>query len=110
MEQITASQLREMMESHRQRVVINVLGEDDYKEKHIPGSDNVPVSAPDFVDRVKSRVKSRDEPVVVYCASTDCDASEKAAEKLEKAGFTNIVDFPAGVEGWKKAGFEFSRG
>lgn len=109
MEKINARQLREMMESHGGRPVINVLSREDFDEMHIPGSENVPVSDPEFVDRVRARVKRRDEPVIVYCASSECDASEKAAKKLEKAGFTNVVDFSEGVAGWKEAGFEFSR-
>lgn len=110
MNKISARQLQELMEGHANPVVINVLDPEDYRAKHIPGTDNVPVSAAEFVDRVKSRVPSRDEPVVVYCASEDCDASEQAAEKLEKAGFTNVIDYSAGVQGWKDAGFEFARG
>jgi rhodanese-related sulfurtransferase len=109
MEQINAAQLRELMDRNGDRAVINVLDEADYREMHIPGSENVPVSSPDFVDRVKTRVRSRKDPVVVYCASRECDASEKAAEKLEKAGFTNVVDYAAGIQGWKEAGFEFAR-
>jgi len=110
MERITARQLQEMMEREDAPVVINVLSPEDYRERHIPGTENVPVSATDFVDRVRSRVVARDEPVVVYCASEDCTASEKAGEKLEKAGFTNVIDFSAGVQGWEEAGLEFVRG
>lgn len=110
MNRVNARQLWKMMREASGPAVIDVLEPDDFREKHIPNAKNVPVTATDFVDRVESRVPSRDEPVVVYRASEDCDASERAAEKLEKAGFTNVIDYSAGVQGWKDAGFEFARG
>jgi len=42
--------------------------------------------------------------VVVYCANAECDASPKAAERLEEAGFTDVVDYQGGTQSWEEAG------
>jgi len=107
MQTITASELKQSMEQ-RDTPVINVLPEEHFDKQHIPGSKNIPVGGDDFVDKVKDLVEDTSQPVVVYCADTDCDASPKAAKKLEDAGFTSVYDFEAGTHGWKDAGFELS--
>lgn len=83
---------------------INVLSRDDHQKEHIPGTMNVPVGAPDFEEQVAEIVPDRNTPVVVYCASLTCEASPKAAKKLEELGYTNVFDFKAGMAGWKEAG------
>ncbi len=105
MQTLTAEQLRRVIEGPQRVPVINVLDQDSYEQKHIPDSVSVPLSEPNFVDQVDEQVSNRTDPVVVYCASSSCDASERAAEKLERAGFTGVRDFEAGVEGWAEAGY-----
>lgn len=83
---------------------INVLPPEDYAEKHIPGSQNVPHNDPKFVDKVAQVARDRDRPVVVYCASTQCQASPDAARALEEAGFTRVYDYEGGMKDWEDAG------
>jgi len=99
---ITAKELKQAMASDRPPVVINVLGRDAYRARHIPGSINVPTEEIDAVERL---VPNKDESIVVYCANEDCDASPKAARKLEEMGYTNVKDFEAGYAGWRNAGY-----
>ncbi|MBA4387448.1 MAG: hypothetical protein C0404_05665 [Verrucomicrobia bacterium] len=42
--------------------------------------------------------------VVTYCAGLTCGASHKLAERLNKLGYKNVVEYPEGIEGWVKAG------
>jgi rhodanese-related sulfurtransferase len=77
-------------------LLINVLEPQAFQKEHIPDSINIPLSNRQFVERVRDRVDSPNEPVVVYCASKTCDASPKAARRLEDAGFTNVYDYEAG--------------
>jgi len=106
MNTIDANELREFLTGKSSGPVINVLDHDQYESKHIPGSINIPLEAADFVSRVGSAVANKDKPVVVYCASSDCHASEEAAAQLEEAGFTDVRDYRPGVEGWEQQGFE----
>lgn len=99
---ITADELKEALEGDHPPVVINTLGPDAYRARHIPGSINVPT---DHIDRVKDLVPNKDESIVVYCANEDCTASPEAAQKLEEMGYSNVVDFEAGYAGWRQAGY-----
>jgi len=88
--------------------VIDVLPEQVHQQKHIPDTANVPVDADDFVERVEQLAGGKQQPVVVYCANTECDASPKAGEKLEAAGFTDVIDFEGGLAEWRSAGKELA--
>lgn len=80
--------------------LVNVLSSEAFDDEHIPGSINIPKGkVGTFEDRF-----STDKEIIVYCASTDCDASPAVAEKLADRGFTRIVDFEAGMDGWKRVG------
>jgi rhodanese-related sulfurtransferase len=81
-------------------VLINVLPEDNFNEKHIRTSINIPHEDKQFTEMVEKVAGSKDRKIVVYCASFDCDASKKAAEKLEKAGFDRVYDYEGGTKDW----------
>lgn len=106
MKRIEADELRKILSGEPSARVINVLDEDVYREKHIPGTINIPVGESDFVNKVENQVADKSKPVVVYCANTECNASDKAAEKLEASGFSDVRDFAAGTEGWEERGYQ----
>ena len=103
---ITARDLKQRLADEARPPIINVLPEEYYEAKHIPGSINIPHNNEGFAERVLELVEDQDEPVIVYCANTDCDASLKAARALEQAGFSNVLDFEDGTEGWAQAGYD----
>lgn len=100
---IDTAQLKEMKQRNAGLAVVNVLPEEQFSKEHIPDSENVPVAAEEFERRVRQLAGGKDEPIVVYCASEECDASPKAANKLADAGFTAVYDYEAGMRGWKQA-------
>lgn len=110
MQALTTSEFKEMTQKQKEMDIINVLPSDAFKKGHIPGSVNIPAEAADFENKVASLVGDKTAPVVVYCASAECDASPKAARRLEQAGFKNVYDFEAGLQGWKDAGFSVEAG
>lgn len=110
MKALTTQQFEEIRERESDVPVINVLSEDSYADAHIPETSNLPSDDDDFVERVEELAGSRSEPVILYCASSECDKSVKAAKKLEEAGFTNVYDYEEGTAGWKSAGREVATG
>lgn len=101
MKSITKEELKDMNEQqHEDFVLINVLPEDAFNERHIRTSINIPHERDDFVEKVEEVAGGKDRKVVVYCASFDCSASSKAAEKLENAGFTQVCDYEGGTADW----------
>lgn len=105
--QLSAQEVRERMNSNEPVVLIDVLGNESYEKKHVPEAMNIPVESPGFEERVRSEIPNKEVPVIVYCAGMDCQASPKAAKKLEELGYTNVSDFKAGLEGWEEAGLPF---
>lgn len=81
--------------------VIEVLDKEEYERNHIKGAINVPLS--DIGKEIKGRF-DLDREIVVYCADSDCGASPKAAEKLDRLGFENVYDYDGGKKDWQEAG------
>ncbi|HCE42421.1 MAG TPA: hypothetical protein DET40_02595 [Lentisphaeria bacterium] len=53
---------------------------------------------------VANAILGKNAAVVVYCSNTKCPASGNLAAYLKKLGYTNIMEYPEGIEGWKAAG------
>lgn len=109
MNTITARDVKRRIEAPDDTIVIDVLPTDHYQSGHIPSAVNVPLGTDRFVDAVEGVSGSKEQPIIVYCASSECDLSPKAAEQLEKAGFSRVADFEGGMKEWKAAGFEVSQ-
>ncbi len=98
---ISTPELESKIENGEDFTLIDVLGADHFEEEHLPGAVNIPLDqiAEEALDRF-----DKDDDLVVYCASESCQASPKAAEKLESLGFENVKDYEPGIKGWKETG------
>lgn len=103
MQKINRESLRLKMGSDDKPTIVEVLPKESYDDFHIPGAVNVPVQSDDFAERIQA-VANKDDEVVVYCQNTQCDASPRAAEKMETLGFTRVFDYEAGKDDWREAG------
>ncbi len=101
MENISTEELAEKIENQEDFMLVDVLGEDHFAEEHLPGAVNIPL---DTIAEEATRQLDRDQEIVVYCASESCQASPKAARKLEAMGFENVRDYEPGIKGWKESG------
>lgn len=99
---IDRDQLKTMMNEHVVTVV-EVLDKPYYDKFHLPGAVNIPLSG-DFDREIQGAVPDKTKPVVVYCLDEDCDASPKAARRMEELGYDRVYDYEAGKEDWKEAG------
>ena len=80
--------------------LVNVLPREEFEREHIPRSMNVPVG---HLEQLEKRFE-KSKPIIVYCASSECEASPKAAKELARMGFERVFDFEQGLKGWKEAG------
>lgn len=110
MRTIERQALRRAIDSDRDFVLINVLNEKAFAEKHIPGSYNIPAGDDDFLQKVENCVQSKLDPIVVYCSGYDCSASARAAEILENAGYSHVRAYEGGMEDWEDAELPVARG
>lgn len=109
---ISLEELKEEIDNNDDLLIINVLNKDYYRKAHIPDSINIPVKD---VEKFKKTIKkklhkkkiSKDTPIVVYCASSECTLSEQAYTLLtQEFEFTNVRDFKGGIKAWQDAGNE----
>lgn len=110
MRTITRDHLKRRIESGDDLTVVDVLDSSDFEEDHLPGALSAPIHADSFDDDIRRLVPDLDAEVVVYCASSECDASEKAAARMIELGYTNVIDYEGGKEDWKQAGLPMSTG
>jgi len=49
-------------------------------------------------------IKTKDALVVTYCSNLKCPASSYLAKRLKTLGYTNVIEYPHGIDGWAAAG------
>ncbi len=103
MKTITAREVRKLREAGEEFLLVNTLPRENFSETKVPDAVNIPQTDDSFVHQVEQRAGGKDQPVIVYCANINCDSSTHGAEKLIKAGFTNVMDMADGAAGWKQA-------
>ena len=100
---ITTKELKQKMDSKENFALVEVLGPETFSEFHLPGAINVPVDDT-FEEGIQKAVPDKNQTVVVYCRDIECHASAKATRRMEALGYTNLLEFHNGKEGWKAAG------
>ena len=115
------NQLKKAIDS-KDHIVINALSEESFDEKSIPDTVNLPVGTlnannsdekvKSFIDSVlkkypeledlveKEKIDSKDIPIITYCANKGCNASKELANHIMDAGYSNVVEYPGGIEEW----------
>lgn len=106
MKSIGTLELKQLFDRGENFSLINVLPPIESETTLIPGSTNIPVRDGDFCEKVTELVPSKDAQVIVYSESSECDLANKAAEKLDEAGFSDVSVYQGGARAWKlKGGF-----
>ena len=73
-----------------------------YDPGHIPGAVNIPDTQ--FDKQVAKLPADKSTLLLFYCGGLDCMLSHTSAMKAEKAGYSNIKVYPAGMPEWKAKG------
>ncbi len=86
---------------NNEATLIEVLDPKQYKKEHIKGAINIPYKE---ISNVAKQKFDKNDSLIVYCSDENCEASNTAAKKLEKSGFTNVYHFAGGKKEWKDQG------
>lgn len=78
--------------------LIDVRTPEEFLENSIEGAQNIDISSNDFEQKVAQL--DQNKPIYVYCRKGS--RSQKAAQKLEDLGFTEIYDLKGGILEWNK--------
>ena len=77
---------------------IDVRTPEEYGAEHAEKAVNMPL------DKIETELASLDRSKLVYIICQTGRRSQKAAETLEKNGFTDVYNIEGGTSAWKKAG------
>ena len=79
------SNFQSELENTPSAVLLDVRTPEEYREGHIPGSNNVPLQS---LDKVTGLVNHQDTPMFAYCYSGA--RSAQAVSALQRMGYTNV--------------------
>ncbi|HXK11036.1 MAG TPA: rhodanese-like domain-containing protein [Vicinamibacteria bacterium] len=84
-------------------VVIDVRSEFEFSVMHVDGAVHVDLAGTDFVGRLSAAVGAdRSKMVVTYCNGQTCEKSYEGAEAAQKAGFSRVRVYDAGILEWAR--------
>ena len=104
---IDAERAAELLNTDQGYIFLDVRMEHEFTEGHVPNAQNIPVMVKGpggvgiqmnstFVDRVSERFR-QDTRIILGCQ--EGGRSNKAAELLSEAGYTNLHDMRGGLVG-----------
>jgi rhodanese-related sulfurtransferase len=97
---------QELLEANTNSVVIvDVRTPEEFQQGHVPNAINVPLS--NIIDNPAILRISKEKPIVLYCRSGY--RAGKAAEALQKYGYTNLRHLEGDMQGWSKAGLPVAK-
>lgn len=88
------------MYNHRNGVLIDIRGEEEFNSGHIPGA--IHVAQSDVEAKIKQLHKYTQKPVVVVCGVGK--SAPKIATMLQAKGFEEAYCLAGGMSGWVAAG------
>ena len=75
MKTVSTQELKQLKGKNGGITLVNTLNAEAFQKTRIPGAINIPLESENFAARVEEEAGSKDKPVVVYCASQQCNSS-----------------------------------
>jgi len=105
LKEIIREELKKWIDKKKDFVLIDVLVQNSYDARHLPGAVHAGVHEDGFLEKASKLVPDKNTQAVVYCSSFTCQASPLAAKKLMEAGYANVSHFKGGLADWRDAGY-----
>ena len=93
--QIGTDEAIAMMAEENDYIILDVRTPEEFAEKHIPDSINIPNET--IGTEETPELPDKEQLILVYCRSGN--RSKQASDKLANLGYTNIVEF-GGINDW----------
>lgn len=104
---ISPQQLRDRQQADDSLELIDVRTPIEYREVHVSFARNVPLDLLN-ANELKTGRAGSEQPLYVICRSGS--RGKQACEKLQAAGYTNVVNVEGGTQAWDQAGLPVVRG
>lgn len=98
---VTTDELEKIVNDKSSLILDARTGKFDTGER-IPGAKAL--SPDSSTDEVAKAIPNKNASIVTYCVNPKCPASNMLAKHLKELGYTNIMEYPEGIEGWIKDG------
>lgn len=102
MAEINTSALKSLIDSRVALTLVDARTGKYDDGRRIANALNLDPEAKD--EDIQSLLKSKDALIVSYCANLKCPASRKLAARLATMGYTHVLEYPQGIEGWAGEG------
>jgi rhodanese-related sulfurtransferase len=99
--EIDVERARELLETAQPPVLVDVRGQNEWNQGHIPGAVLIPLG--DIEGRIEEAASERAHPVILYCATGN--RSARAAKTLEELGYEDAVSLEGGFTAWAERGY-----
>lgn len=103
--EISSTDLKDWIAEEKQFTLVDTLINDHFNKVHIPTSKNACVFEVTFLDQISELVAGKNTEIVLYGLSENTLEAITAAEKLIRAGYTNVSVFQGGLMEWKEVDF-----
>ena len=99
---INKEEILGLMDKSQPMVLVEALPIKYFNEAHLPGA--VQIDYTEVTEKAPSLLTNKSNKIVVYCASSDCENSTKAATTLDKLGYENVFIYKEGKKEWIDSG------
>jgi rhodanese-related sulfurtransferase len=106
---ISRNDLQGLLVSCPDLKLVEVLPESSYREFHLRGAINVPLSD-DFEARILQEIPDKNQTVIVYSLNFECKNSEQAVCRLMVLGYQNVYNYEPGKIDWNAAQLPVEKG
>ncbi len=96
---IDAKGLKSLIDSQTSFILVDSRGNLWNDGNIIPGA--ILASYQDPAEVLKALFPYKNDLIVLYCYSFTCPLSDRLAHKLIDLGYTNIIEYPAGLKEWR---------
>jgi len=108
MQSLTPEALKAMLLSDRELALIDVREQGAYSEAHLLFASCIPVSRLELL--AGDLIPRRDTLIVLVSGNPADGLTERAGQRLQQYGYTNVSVLEGGTSGWQAAGFEVFSG
>ncbi len=95
-EQISGEQVKKLMDTEKDYIIIDARTIEEFSEGHIEGAILIPEY--EIAERAEKELPDKDQLILVYCRSGR--RSKIAAQALADLGYTNVKEF-GGIIDWQ---------
>jgi rhodanese-related sulfurtransferase len=94
--------LKTLLDSGAEMVILDARSEQYDDGKRIPGAKSLVAGV--SAKKVAEIVPDKNSLIITYCSNLQCPASHKLYKHLKSLGYSNVIEYPEGIQGWIDSG------